>query len=164
MALQSKPLSQSMGTGFSNPADPLQPCAPPPVQMSERRDKNSPRVRGIEQYVKSMQSGRLPVHSVPFFTSLILWWSVTLESKHYRHKTLICCHCKEAGLQPWAVSISQVLWALTSLEFCNFWSNFHGFCLKMCKKCHSDSVLQCCWVDTQGKMPVFSLTIFTSTR
>lgn len=83
MALQSKPLSQSMGTGFSNPADPLQPRAPPPVQMSERRDKNSPRVRGIDQYVKSMQSGRLPIHSVPFFTSLILWWSVTLESKHY---------------------------------------------------------------------------------
>lgn len=128
------------------------------------KTKTPPGVMGVDQELKSMQSGGLPLHSVPFFTSLFLLWSVTLESKHYWHKTPICWHYKEAGLQPWAVSISQVLWALTGLEFCNFWSNFHGFCLGVCKKSHSDSVLQCCWVATRRKMPVFSLTIFTSTR
>lgn len=120
-------------------------------------DANTLGVRGTDRELMSMQGAGLPIHSVPFFASLFVWWSsVTLESRHCWHKhrfagivrTLVfrhrlCPSPKCSGhWQAWSFAIS--------MDF--VWESVKNVTLT-----------QCCWVATQGKTPLFSLTIFTST-
>lgn len=156
MALWLKPLMQTTGTGFNDPADPIQLCSSlhTPGQMLEKsRWKHS---GSIDQEVMFIQGAGFPINSffisIPIFHRFLCMTVFScLRKQTLLTGTLLCWHCKEAELETQSVHISSG-WGINKFVALQF-----PWILSFKKDI---TLTQCYWFVT---LTVFSLMIFTST-